>query len=46
MDSIVQLFITVIRMLFDTTIFGIPLLGWFVVSLIFVVILKFLSGKK
>lgn len=46
MDSIIQIFISAFRMLFDIQVFGVPFLAWFIIALIIVVVLKFLKGKK
>ena len=46
MESIIQIFISAFRMLFDIQVLGVPFLAWFIIALIIVVILKFLKGKK
>lgn len=46
MDSVIQLFITSLRLLFDISVFGVPFLVWFVIVAFFCIFLKFLKGTK
>lgn len=46
MDAIIQAFITVFNILLDAKIFEIPLLVWFLLPAVIVIVLKFINGKK
>lgn len=46
MNSLVQFFITVFKILTDYTVFEIPLLVWLILPAIISIVVKFIQGKK
>lgn len=46
MSAVTDLLISLFKLLTDNGVFGIPLLVWFLLPAVFVLVFKFIQGKK
>ncbi len=46
MESIVDLFVSAFNLFVDNQIFGMPLIVWFILPMVFTAIFNFVKGKK
>ncbi len=46
MESIINIFVSSFNLFVDNEIFGMPLIVWFLLPMVFGMIFKFIKGKK